>query len=221
MSFNKHSNLKGCHATFGASKYHWINYSYEKMKQFENTQYRSSLGTELHDFAASQITLGHKLNGVKNIKNDFETFLYRKYFDDRYGELSDTGKNLLNHICYLPKEVFETVKLYTNDAIGYCMTPELTLYCSDNFYGTADALSFRNDELRIHDLKTGDIPAHIEQLLIYAAYFCIEYKVKPGTINTELCIYQNNEVLYHNPTAEDIVPIMDKVTMFIKNNREG
>ena len=27
----------------------------------------------------------------------------------------------------------------------------------------------------------------------------------------ELRIYQNDEILYHNPTAEDILPIMDKI----------
>lgn len=47
--------------------------------------------------------------------------------------------------------------------------------------------------------------------MIYAALFCLEYKIKPGEINFELRIYQNDEILYHNPTAEDILPIMDKI----------
>ena len=87
---------------------------------------------------------------------------------------------------------------------------------SDNCFGTADAILFRNNFLRIHDLKTGKIPAHMEQLEIYAALFCLEYKVKPGDIEMELRIYQNNEILYHNPTAEDIVPIMDRIITFDK-----
>ena len=96
------------------------------------------------------------------------------------------------------------------------MTPEQILYYSDNCFGTADAILFRNNFLRIHDLKTGKIPAHMEQLEIYAALFCLEYKVKPGDIEMELRIYQNNEILYHNPTAEDIVPIMDRIITFDK-----
>jgi hypothetical protein len=32
----------------------------------------------------------------------------------------------------------------------------------------------------------------------------------------ELRLYQNDEVLYHNPTAEEIVPIMDKIITFDK-----
>ena len=105
----------------------------------------------------------------------------------------------------------KTIYAYVNDAIGYRMSTEVVLYYSDRFFGTADAISFRDGVLRIHDLKTGKLPVHIEQLEIYAALFCLEYKVKPGDIQIELRIYQNDEIIYHNPTAEDIVPIMDKI----------
>lgn len=106
--------------------------------------------------------------------------------------------------------------MYVNDAIGYKMTPEQVLYYSENCFGTADAISFRNGLLRIHDLKTGEIPAHMEQLEIYAALFCLEYNVKPGDIEMELRLYQSDEILYHNPTAMDILPIMDKIITFDK-----
>ena len=105
----------------------------------------------------------------------------------------------------------KTLCAYVNDAIGFKMDTEVVLYYSDRFFGTADAISFRNRELRIHDLKTGKIPAHMEQLEIYAALFCLEYKVRPGDIQIELRVYKNDEVIAWNPTAEDIVPIMDKI----------
>ena len=105
----------------------------------------------------------------------------------------------------------KTIYSYVNDAIGFKMDTEVVLYYSERFYGTADAICFRNNTLRIDDLKTGKRPVHMEQLEIYAALFCLEYKIKPGDIDIELRIYQNNEILYHNPTAEDIVPIMDKI----------
>lgn len=110
----------------------------------------------------------------------------------------------------------KTLNMYVNDAIGFKMTPEQVLYYSENCFGTADSISFRNGLLRIHDLKTGAIPAHMEQLMIYAALFCLEYKVKPSEIDMELRIYQSDNVLYHNPTAEDIVPIIDKIISFDK-----
>lgn len=108
----------------------------------------------------------------------------------------------------------KTLYAYVNDAIGYKMSTEVVLYYSDYFFGTADAISFRNNVLRIHDLKTGSsgkIENHIEQLEVYAALFCLEYRVKPGEIKMELRVYKSDEVLVHTPTAEDILPIMDKI----------
>ena len=110
----------------------------------------------------------------------------------------------------------KTIYAYVNDAIGFKMSTEVVLYYSDRFFGTADAISFRNKTLRIHDLKTGKIPASMEQLEIYAALFCLEYKVRPGDIDIELRIHQNDEIFYHNPTAEEIAPIMDKIIQFDK-----
>ena len=52
--------------------------------------------------------------------------------------------------------------------------------------------------------------------MIYAALFCLEYKMKPGLINMELRIYQNDEVLIANPQADEIVPIIDKIISFDK-----
>ncbi len=105
----------------------------------------------------------------------------------------------------------KTIYSYVNDAIGFKMSTEVVLFYSERFFGTADAICFRNGVLRIHDLKTGKSPVKMEQLMIYAALFCLEYKVKPGEIEMELRIYQNDEILYFNPTAEDIAPIMDKI----------
>ena len=106
--------------------------------------------------------------------------------------------------------------MYVNDAIGFKMDTEVVLYYSDRFFGTADAICFRDNILRIHDLKTGKTAVHIEQLEIYAALFCLEYKVKPSDIGIELRIYQNNEVLYHNPEPEEIKDIMDKIVYLDK-----
>lgn len=104
-----------------------------------------------------------------------------------------------------------TICAYVNDAIGFKMETEVVLFYSERFFGTADAISFRDNVLRIHDLKTGVTPVHMEQLEIYAALFCLEYKVKPKDIRAELRIYQNDEVVVHEPTPEEIMEIMDKI----------
>lgn len=115
----------------------------------------------------------------------------------------------------LPKS-HRTLNMYVNDAIGYKMIPEQVLFYSENCFGTADAIIFRNGLLRIHDLKTGVTPAHMEQLEIYAALFCLEYEIKPENIEIELRLYQNNDILYHTPTTEDISPIIEKIITFDK-----
>jgi hypothetical protein len=107
-----------------------------------------------------------------------------------------------------------TLNAYVNDAIGFRMTPEQILYFSDNCFGTADALSFRDSLLRIHDLKTGVNEASFDQLLIYAAIFCLEYEMSPATIEIELRIYQNDAVKVLEPDPHDVIEAMDKIRRF-------
>lgn len=105
----------------------------------------------------------------------------------------------------------KTIYAYVNDAIGFKMDTEVVLYYSDRFFGTADAISFRNNVLRIHDLKTGVTPAKIEQLMVYAALFCLEYGIKPSDIEIKLRIYQNDTIQHCDPTPEEIIPIMNQI----------
>jgi len=110
----------------------------------------------------------------------------------------------------------KSLSMYVNDAIGYRMTPEQILYYSDNCYGTADAIGFRKNLLRIHDLKTGRNEASIHQLEVYAALFCMEYRFKPTEIGIELRIYQNDAVRVYTPEPDDIFHIVDKIITFDK-----
>jgi hypothetical protein len=115
----------------------------------------------------------------------------------------------------------KTIYAYVNDAIGFKMDTEVVLYYSDYFFGTADTISFRKGPngrniLRIHDLKTGFTPVKMEQPMIYAALFCLEYKVRPCDIDIELRIYQNDECLIHNPSPDEIQEIMD---IIVRHNK--
>ena len=100
--------------------------------------------------------------------------------------------------------VKKTFNMYVNDAIKYKMSPEVVLYYSDNIFGTTDAIAFDKEKhfLRIHDLKTGETPAHMEQLMIYAALFCLEYRQDPSDLDIELRIYQNNEIVVSNKETD-------------------
>lgn len=170
MVFNKHENLEGLHAPFGASKSSWLRYTDEKALEVYKNLRAAEKGTLLHAWAKSTIDLGIKQPRSK-----------------------------------------KTIYAYVNDAIGFQMSTEVVLFYSPYFFGTADSISFRNNFLRIHDLKTGVTSVHMEQLLIYVALFCLEYKIKPGEIQIECRIYQNDDILVANPTAEDIGPIIDKI----------
>lgn len=108
----------------------------------------------------------------------------------------------------------QTLNMYVNDAIGYRMLPEQILYYSDNAFGTADAISFNKKKLRIHDLKTGETKTSVNQLEVYAAFFCLEYGFKPVDIEMELRIYQNDYVQVYEPDPVDIAYIMSKIVSF-------
>lgn len=175
MNFNGHSNVEGQHAFLGASKYHWVNYDEDKIKDVYRKFIATKRGTELHDFAATCIKLGQPLPDQK-----------------------------------------KTLNMYVNDALKYHMTPEQVLYFSENAFGTADSICFseKSNLLRIHDLKTGTVPGHIEQLEIYAALFCLEYGVDPFSIKMELRIYQSDQKFVFKPTPEDITFIKGKIINF-------
>lgn len=114
-------------------------------------------------------------------------------------------------------EDHDSVSAYINDAIGYRMTPEQILFYSINCYGTPDAISFRKNFLRIHDLKTGVILTSERQLKVYAALFCLEYNYKPHQLaGIELRIYQSDDIRIYDADPDDIVHIMDKIVSFDK-----
>ena len=106
--------------------------------------------------------------------------------------------------------------MYVNDAIGFKMSTEQVLFYSPNCFGTADTISFRRRMLRIHDLKTGVHVAKMEQLVVYAGLFCLEYRVKPKDIDIELRIYQNDDVTAYTPDNEEIEFVMEKIIEFDK-----
>lgn len=119
----------------------------------------------------------------------------------------------------------KTLYNYVNDGIGFKMSTEVVLFYSDRFFGTADAIAFRPDRktgrmaLRIHDLKTGvvgDPEKHFEQLKVYAALFCLEYKQKPHEIDIHLGVYKKDEVAFCDPDPEEILFIMNKIIHFDK-----
>ena len=129
---------------------------------------------------------------------------------ERGTRLHAIAADLIAEKIKLPKSD-KTLNLYVNDAIKYNMEPEKMLKYSDNLFGTCDALCYDGKTLRIHDLKTGNTPAHFDQLIIYAGLFCLINYIDPTTIGFELRLYQNDEVNIKNPEPEEVIDFMNRM----------
>ena len=110
-----------------------------------------------------------------------------------------------------------TLGLYINQCIQFRMQPEVVLYYSPNAFGTVDAISYSYRRLRINDLKTGVTRSSEHQLEVYAALFCLEYKIDPFDLrDIELRIYQDGQVREYIGDPYVIQEIMDKIVHFDK-----
>ncbi len=111
---------------------------------------------------------------------------------------------------------------FVNDMIGFKMETELALYANPICFGTADGLSYKKNVLRIFDYKSGRTPAKFEQLRVYAAIFCIEYKISPHDISKIILrIYQFNgfeEEIIEADHIQEIIDIINSHTEFITTN---
>lgn len=108
----------------------------------------------------------------------------------------------------------KALNMFVNDAIGFRMESELVLFYSINVFGTTDAISFRDNFLRVHDLKTGITKPSFKQLDIYIALFCLEYGVNPDDIQMEERIYQGNGYEINIPDPLYIRDIMERIPEF-------
>lgn len=193
MIFNNHSNLEGHHAILSASNYRWLNYDDEDLYRKYISSFATVVGDALHELAKDLIE-----NRIKLSKTDKKIVL-----------LHLLKKGIPRSVIDMER-IFYNFMTYVNDCIGFGMTPEVLLHYTDFCFGTTDAICFREKEkiLIIHDYKSGTTPVKIEQLLIYVALFCLEYRYKPGELDITCRIYQNNEVLVYKPEAEEIEAII-------------
>lgn len=204
MIWKDYSKLKGTHAFCGASKKSWRNWTVDQLIAYKQSSYAQAIGTLLHEYAAA------------NIENHF-----RMYKTDKRGVLRylTVEKGLPSNVVDIDR-LFPNLMNYINDCIGFRMDAEKVLYYSDDFYGTTDAIywSDKTHELKISDLKTGITPVEFDQLENYAAFFCLDYKVKPNQIKKlEFRLYQNGEVLYAEPDPVEVLsPVIDQIVAFNK-----
>lgn len=198
--FNDHSRdvISGAHAILSPSQSSWTNYdSHEYLFNLVCSKYAQEIGTLLHKLAETAIK--YKVKVPKIAARPMITLWLLANGIPR--GIVDADKYVSNFVAYV------------NDAIGFDMEPEVILKFSDNAFGTADAIRFNEKKmhLRIHDYKSGVTKPCLRQLEVYAAYFCMEYNIKPKDLTMELRIYWQDQIIVGNPTAADILPLIDKI----------
>lgn len=197
----------GSHALFSPSQPSWVN-DKEPEDVFKRcaSANASTIGSIVHEEACECIQTKTKYTKKEAVKVLTKRLVLNK----------------ISRSVFDPEFLAGNFVNYVNDAIGYDMEPEKPLVYSKWCAGWADAIAFDEKKriLRIHDLKTGVIPAKFLQLELYAGLFFLEYgnvlDVNPGNVSIELRIFQGGEVNEEFPTAEVIVPLMDSIIWHTK-----
>lgn len=168
--------------------------------------------------AGLHATLSASQNAWTNYDSDKLEAVYRAKLAAQHGsDLHEFAAQAIRLNQRL-EETSQTVNMYVNDAIGFRMVPEQVLFYSVDAFGTADAISFRDDFLRIHDLKTGLTEAGVRQLEVYAAFFCLEYGYNPFKLaGMEFRIYQSDEIKIFEGDPHTITQLMETTKMFSAN----
>lgn len=197
MQWHDHSNwIFDEHSFLSPSKKTWVNYDDETLiKNYKSYLTQPKLGTAVHDLANRLILKEHKLNKT-------EWCLVAWDLEDIYG---------LPKFAISKSLIFENLRLFVNDSITYkCQTEQRLIY-TPHAFGKADAIQLIDNTLYIFDLKTGANPADIDQLISYAALFCLEYNVKPSNLKFDLRLYQYDSIITDPNITPEVVEARMKV----------
>lgn len=206
MQWHDHSEIEGLHAFLSPSKKTWISYDFEKLEAAYANSWATTIGTVLHAFAEKRILRKKRITNKS--KESVEDFMYENGIPEKLIDI---------------EQYFENLAAFVNDAIGFRMRPEQGLKISDDCFGHADAISYdeRKKILRISDYKSGKTEPSMDQLLIYAALFFVEYSKELGIrlsdLKVELRIYYQGQIIYYEP-EEDVMAHM--VDVVLCKNRE-
>lgn len=187
---------QGSHAILAASSYSWLNYDEDKLYSVLQSRWANTIGTYLHELASKLIK-----NKITVSKSEARKMIQLYLLEN------GVPRTFID-----PNKYVDNFTAYVKDCIGFDMRPEQVLKYSEFAYGTTDAICFneKTKQLKIFDYKSGTTQPSIHQLEIYAAYFFLEYHIKPKDVKTELRIYWQNDIIVGEPTPADIVPIMDQ-----------
>lgn len=171
MLFNIHSQLAGQHAFLSASKYHWINYTAEKLDEVYLASLAARRGDELHAFAHNAIRLGIKLPRNQKTLNQYvndaigfrmasEQILY--YSDNCFGT-ADTIAFRHNRLRV------HDLKTGTRTTSEHQLEVYAALFCLEYHFKPfeieIELRIYQNDEIRIYDADP-DVIVHIMDRIV-------------------------------------------------------
>lgn len=176
MDFNKHSTLTGQHAFLGASSYHWINYTDQKLEARWIASRAAVRGTQLHEYAHNAIKLGIKqarsnkslnmyVNDAIAYKMISEQMLY--YSDNAFGTADTISfrkgilrihdlKTGITPASYHQLEVYAALFCLEYSIDPYSIVMEFRIYQNDDvqiYDGDPDVITQIMDTIVDFDLK--------------------------------------------------------------------
>lgn len=171
MIFKTYSNLEGQHAFLGASKYHWVNYSDEKIQESYLRSLAAERGVRLHQFAHDAIELGIRLPQNRETLNMFvnDAIGYRMateqvlfYSCNCYGTCDAISfhKNLLRIHDYKSGVSSTSMKQLEIYAALFCLD-----YGIDPSTIKMELRIYQNNEKHIHEPVSDDIQYIMDKII--------------------------------------------------------
>lgn len=173
MHFNNHFDLEGQHAFLGPSKYHWVNYTEEKLEETYKRVLATQIGTELHQFASTCIRLGQKLPKSKKTVN--------MYVNDGIGYKMRTEQILfysynafgtVDTICYRDKLLrIHDLKTGVSPVSMKQLEVYTSLFCLeydiDPHHIDMELRIYQNDEIEVHSPEITEILRIMDRIKVF------------------------------------------------------
>lgn len=179
MDWNKHSHLAGTHAFLSASKYHWNNWTLDKLDRAFTTHQAAQRGTDLHALAHRCIMLKQYLGGPGEEHTTMSLYVRDAidlgmkseqmlvYSRNCYGQADTIGfkKRKLN-IHDLKTGITRTsVHQLENYAAFFCLE-----YGVDPFDIEIELRIYQNDEVRVYEADPAAIRAIMQTIIEFDKY---------------------------------------------------
>ena len=179
MDWNKHSAPAGVHAFLSASKYHWNNWTMDKLDRAFTTHQAAQRGTDLHALAHRCIMLKQYLGGPGEEHTTMSLYV-RDAID--LGMISEQFL-FVSRNCFGTADTigFKRNKLNIHDLkTGVTRTSEHQLenyaaffcleYSVDPFDIEIELRIYQNDEIRVYDADPAAIRAIMKTIIEFDAY---------------------------------------------------